>query len=86
MPVRKFRSLQEMEDSLWRNPGDPGLWAAIAAVWGFAARTCPRRFTPGVYRHRSVEDAERQRDAWEEADFRAFWQRRGLDPDELSGR
>ncbi len=51
MPVQKFRSLQDMEDSLWREPG-PELWRAIASVWRFAARTCPKRFPPGVYRHR----------------------------------
>jgi len=80
MPVRKFRSLQAMEDSLWREPGDPQLWRAIAAVWTFAARTCPARFPPGVYRHRSIEEAQRQRDLWEEANFKAFWERRGMDP------
>jgi hypothetical protein len=26
MPARKLRDLQEMEDSLWREPGDPKLW------------------------------------------------------------
>lgn len=80
MPVRKFRSLQEMEDALWRQPGDPELWRAIASVWRFAEQTCPRRFPPGVYKHRSVEDAKRQRELWEEADFQALWKRRGIDP------
>ncbi|MES1244621.1 MAG: hypothetical protein ABUT39_23645 [Acidobacteriota bacterium] len=85
MPVRKIRDLQEMEDSLWREPGPP-LWRAIAEVWSFAARTCPRHFPPGVYRHRSLEDAQRQRDLWEEADFQALWRRRGIKPEELKGQ
>lgn len=85
MPVRKFRTLQDMEDSLWREPG-PELWRAIDAVWSFAAETCPRRFPPGVYRHRTLEEAQRQRDLWEEENFRVFWERRGIDPSELSGR
>jgi hypothetical protein len=84
MPVRKVRDLQEMEDSLWREPG-PDLWRAISAVWSFAARTCPRHFPPGVYRHRSLEDAERQRDLWEDADFHELWRRRGIKPEELRG-
>lgn len=83
MPVRKFRDLQEMEDSLWREPGDPQLLKAIASVWHFAAQTCPKRFPPGVYKHRTIEDAERQRELWEEANFRALWERRGTDPSEL---
>lgn len=77
MPVRKFRSLQEMEDSLWRQPGAPELSRAIASVWEFARRTCPRSFPPGVYKHRSIEDAEHQREQWEGANFRAFWDARG---------
>lgn len=84
MPVRKFRDLQEMEDSLWREPGDPRLGQAIDAVWKFAARTCPRQFPPGVYKHRSIEDAQRQRDLWEEKDFEALWKRRGIKPADLS--
>jgi len=83
MPFRKVRNLQEMEDSLWREPGDPDLWRAIDAVWKFAERTCPQRFPPGVYRHRTIEDAQRQRDLWEEENFKSFWKRRGVDPKEL---
>jgi hypothetical protein len=87
MPVRKFRSLEAMEDSLWREPGDPALWRAIERVWRFAAETCPRRFPPGAYRHRSIEEAKRQREVWDEANFRAFWERRRGKPadTEVSG-
>lgn len=63
MPVKKIRDLQEMEDSLWREPDDPELWRAIARAWSFAARTVPRHFPPGVYNHRSIEDAQRLREA-----------------------
>jgi hypothetical protein len=80
MPVRKFRSLEGMEDSLWREPGDPGLLRAIDRVWRFAAETCPRRFPPGVYRHRSIEEAKGQREAWDQANFRAFWEGRTAEP------
>jgi len=74
MPWRKVRSLQEMEDTLWRDPG-PELWRAIARVWDFAARTCTRRFPPGVYKHRSIEEAQALREQWEDADFQAHWRR-----------
>ncbi len=76
MPVRKFRSLQQMEDSLWRSSEDPRLAEAIARVWEFADRTCPRRFPPGVYRHRSIAEAQSLRDQWEEDNFQAFWEQR----------
>ena len=75
MPVRKFRSLQEMEDSLWR-PNNDSLWQAIARVWNFAERVSQNRFPPGIYKHRSIEEAQQLRDDWEEANFRAFWERK----------
>jgi hypothetical protein len=46
-----------MEDASGREPGAPETARAIAAVWSFAERTCPRNFPPGVYRHRTIEDA-----------------------------
>jgi hypothetical protein len=76
MPVRKFRDVSEMEDTLWRKPGDPDLHRAIAGVWDFAARVFPRHFPPGVYRHRSIEEAKALREQWETADFEAFHQNR----------
>jgi hypothetical protein len=83
MPVKKFRSLQEMEKSLWHEPGDPALWRAIRRVWDFAARTCPRRFPPGVYKHRSIEEAQRQREIWQEQDFQELWRHRGVKPEDV---
>ena len=59
MPVRKFRSVEAMEPAPWRQPGDPALFRAIAAVWDFGDRTLPRRSPPGVFRYRSIEEMKR---------------------------
>jgi hypothetical protein len=64
MPVRKFRSVEEMERDKWRDPGEPALFRAIAAVWAFGRRSRPRRFPPGVYRHRSIADLNAQTERW----------------------
>ena len=71
MPVKKFRSVEEMEGNTWREPGDPELFRAMKATWQFAQRTLQPRFPPGVYKHRSIEDAEKQREEWERANFEA---------------
>ena len=76
MPVRKFRDVSEMESVLWREPGTAELYRAIARVWSFAARTCRLRFPAGVYRHRSIDDAQLCREAWEAENFRRFQERR----------
>ncbi|MGB5162952.1 MAG: hypothetical protein WBP10_12155 [Thermoanaerobaculia bacterium] len=53
---------------MWRKPGDPNLYRAIAGVWGFGLRTRVRSFPPGVYRHRTVEDLQDQRARWNTLD------------------
>ena len=68
-PVRRFRSVEDMEQPTWRRPGDPQLYRAIARVWAFGRRTVPRRFPPGVHRHHSVEALDRQVEQWSAADF-----------------
>lgn len=83
MPVRKVRDLQEMEDALWHEPGTPELWRAIRLVWSFAARTCPQRFPPGVYKHRSLGEAQRLREVWEEENFQELWRQRGVKPEDV---
>ena len=76
MPIRKFRDVAEMEDTLWYERGNPALFAAIARVWDFAQRTVPLRFPPGVHKHRSITEADAQRERWEAANFEVFQQRR----------
>ena len=56
MPIRKFRSVEEMNRPHWRQPGSSDLYLAIQRVWGFGQRTSRNRFEPGVYRYRSVEE------------------------------
>jgi hypothetical protein len=65
MPVRKFRSIEDMNQNqpLWREPGDPMLYRAIALVWEAARRTNPRRFGPGVHKFRSIDEMSRAQDA-----------------------
>lgn len=76
MPIRKYRDVSEMEGNTWREPGSPELFRAIRAIWDFAERTTKRRFPPGVYKHRSIEDAQKLREKWEADSFAEFQARR----------
>ena len=67
MPVRKFRSVEEMEESMWLEPDDPKLPRAIRLCWEMAARIAPPRFPPGVYKHRSMKSLNDLSERWEEA-------------------
>jgi hypothetical protein len=78
MPVRRFRSVEDMDHPPWREPGDPALFRAIAALWAMGQRTVAPSFPPGVYRHRSIEEADALTETWADANFRAFHRRRAL--------
>lgn len=67
MPVRKFRSVEEMPEAGWMDPDDPGLIDAIRECWALAAKLSPIRFPPGVYKRRSIEELNAATEAWEAA-------------------
>ncbi len=59
MPVRKFRSVEELNAPIWRSAGDPALARAIASVWAFGRRTGARTFLPGVRKFQSVAEMKK---------------------------
>jgi hypothetical protein len=67
MPVRRFRSVEEMERPLWRQPGDRALYTTIAQIWAFGRQTDSYQFPPGVYRHGSVDEMDAQTRRWSAA-------------------
>ena len=70
LPIRRFKSLAEMERTVWLDRDDPQLWPTIASVWALSARLAPVHFAPGWHKHRSIEEANRLTDAWEAAAVR----------------
>jgi hypothetical protein len=65
MPLRKYRSVEEMEPPPWREPLDPGNLRLACDLSALATRLRPRRFPRGLHRYRSVEEAGRRRAEWE---------------------
>lgn len=61
MPVLKFRSVEELNQPRWREPGDPELYRALREIWEFSRKTSNIRFRPGVYKYRSVEEFDSNR-------------------------
>jgi hypothetical protein len=79
MPVRKFRSIEEMnaaDDELWLAPGDPSLLPRVTrffAEWSSWVRLeAPR----GVRKYRSAEEAHADRERWEDARIRRIREER----------
>ena len=63
MPVRKFRSAEEMNQPVWCRADDLELQRIIAALWRTGRNMSVRHFTPGVRRYRSIEEMSRDQSA-----------------------
>ena len=65
MAVQKYRSVEEMEVS-WVAPGTEQHHRAVEAVFTLVALFAPRRaLPPGVFKYRTVEEANSERERWE---------------------
>ncbi|MFW6012520.1 MAG: hypothetical protein ACOC92_02295 [bacterium] len=64
MGVRKFHSVEEMPDVNPRVPLDPENLRIACELSELAYRLSPWRFEPGVYKFRSIEDANEHRRRW----------------------
>lgn len=65
MPVRKFRSVEAIPPPPPRVPLDPQNLKLACDLSALAVGLRPRRFPPGLYRYRTVEEASRRRERWE---------------------
>jgi hypothetical protein len=79
MAVKKYRDVSEIEDIAYES-GSSRLYEVIRYVWGLSDMVCPQRFPSGVFKHRSIEDAEALREQWELANFRAHQERKARSP------
>ena len=70
MPVRKYRSVEEMPQAALRPPLDPANLRLACDLSEMASRLAPRRFPPGVHRYRSIAMANAQRAVWERSSRR----------------
>ena len=64
MPITRFKSLDEAARALWREPGAPELmddWNRLYELSKLAPQAPPRR---GVFRFKSIEEANRDTEAW----------------------
>jgi hypothetical protein len=75
MPVRKFRSVEEMDGPSWYEPGAPELFRALRRVWGLSHRLLQPRFPRGVHKHRSIQAMNELQQAWDDAIFLAHRER-----------
>ena len=64
MPVKKYRSIEEMGDTGSIDPDDPNLGRVMGEVWDFNSRLARSARSPqprGVRKYRSIEELNRAR-------------------------
>ena len=67
MPVYKYRTLEQMNKAQRLAPDDPRLPGVIRFVWEMAWEMTGRFVPPrGVFKFRSIEEANKHRKAWEQ--------------------
>jgi hypothetical protein len=66
MPVRKFKSLDDMRATAWLDRDDPQLGRKLASLWEFCSRlTGPLPVARGVHRFRTIEEMNAHRLTWD---------------------
>ena len=65
VPVHKYKSLEEMEVP-WVEPGTDEHHRSVEAVFRLVSLFAPKRtLPPGVFKYRTVEEADIARERWE---------------------
>jgi hypothetical protein len=70
MPVYKYKTFEDAERALWNFFPDEAYYDRVAELWEFANQLSPITYPRGIFKFRTIEDANQQRDAWELAHAR----------------
>ncbi len=65
MPVYKYKTFEEAERALWNFHPNAAYFKQVAELWKFANQLCPITYPQGIFKYRSIEEANQQRDEWE---------------------
>lgn len=76
MPIKKFRSVAEMPRVLPCEPLSEEHIGRIARLWARASALSPRVYPRGVFKFKSLEEAQAARDRVTEANVRRLEQER----------
>jgi hypothetical protein len=67
MPVQKFKTFEEAEEALWLDSDDPTLTRRIDLHWRRSSQWLPPAMPRGVFKFRTIEEANASREAYEDA-------------------
>ncbi len=65
MPVYKFKTCEEAERALWNFHPDERHFERVKKLWNFANELSPIRYPRGIFKFKTIEEANAHRDAVE---------------------
>jgi hypothetical protein len=70
MPVQKFKTFEEAEKALWNFQPDDAYFARVAELWEFANKLNPISYPRGIFKFKTIEEANKHREEIELAHAR----------------
>jgi hypothetical protein len=70
--IQKFSSFEEAETALYCLEPDQAYFERVANLWNLVDHLCPRKYPRGIFRYRSIDEANRQAEEWLEENARHF--------------
>jgi len=64
MSLQKFKSFEEAERALWCLNPDEKYFKQVRELFKLANRLCPPNFPWGVFKYRTIEDADKDKEKW----------------------
>ncbi len=79
MPIKKFRSIEEMDEArreLWCDKPDAAYFERVGKLWEASSRLNPRKFPRGVFKFRTIEEAQAHREKLLTEHVQRLWRER----------
>lgn len=64
MPVYKYKTFDEAEKTLWNFNPDEAYFERVIKLFDLAQRLNPVRYPRGVFKYRTLEEANKQSEEW----------------------
>ena len=64
MHVFKYKSFDEAEKALWNFNPDETYFQRVIQLYEFARQLNPIRFPQGIFKYKTIEEANQQHDEW----------------------
>ncbi|MCP5047299.1 MAG: hypothetical protein GY940_09015 [bacterium] len=62
--IEKFETFEDAERALWCFKPDAEYYERVRELWKLANHLCPPQFPQGVFKYKTFEEANKQKEEW----------------------